>query len=145
MMTALIWSGCWFICYGNLSFTVCHKAFRMSYFVRYIAWETYDSFSFFCWMIGSFTNMGFEVRLCGLQDGKLVQKMYIFKTEIGKVGSRLLSKVRFHFVSWLSSCTTRIISKCIRHLQIGSLVLWTNGKSILVLSLSHLISGTFPC
>lgn len=29
-----------------------------------------------------------------MQDGKLVQKMYIFETQIGKIGSRLLPKVR---------------------------------------------------
>jgi hypothetical protein len=51
-------------------------------------------------MINSFYGIWGEI--IDLQDRKLVQKVYISKTEIGKVGSRLLSKVRFCFVFYFT-------------------------------------------
>lgn len=42
--------------------------------------------------------IGFHSKLWpGMQDGRMVQKMYLFETQIGKIGCRLLSEVRMTY------------------------------------------------
>jgi hypothetical protein len=99
--------------------------------------------SFFCLMIHSFYEIWGEI--IGLQDHKLVQKVYISKTKIGKVGSRLLSKVRFQFF-FLSHRTTNF--------QVTKIYIWETFPLLELLTvhcdwkfslaLMYFILGEFP-